>query len=204
MRADDTGGAWVCIGINCKDVLIKWRGRCIWCRVWKGRVYADLRKTAWAEKHAWKQAESKKRTESSYAPSSNEVAIFESSPGYVKRVSRQVPVTTKQAASTFPEIGNDYDIGLVISSACFQPCLPFTHVVRSAKIRVPVAAPDLQATELVDQKEVNHAGDGIGAIHSGGAVLQDVNVINHRKWKQVNVHTAAKPDGVQRTKGHTF
>src|SRR4029077_5263821 len=78
------------------------------------------------------------------------------------------------------------------------------HVVRSAKIRVPVATSNLQPTELVDQKEVNHAGDRIGAIHSGGAVLQDVDVINHRKWKQVNVHTAAEPDGVQRTKGDTF
>src|SRR5438876_6144351 len=161
MRADDTGGAWVCIGINFKDVLIKWRGRCIWCRVWKGRVYAELRKTARTEKHAWDQAEPKKRKESSYAGRYTEVATFESSPWCVKRVSRQVPVTTKQAARTLPEISNDYDIGLVISSAGFDPCLPFAHVVGRSEVRVPVTPPDLHPTELVDQKEVDHAGDRI-------------------------------------------
>src|SRR5439155_2277507 len=58
--------------------------------------------------------------------------------------------------------------------------------------------------ELVDQKEVNHAGDGVGAVHRRGAVLQDVDVIDHGKRNQVNVHASAESDGVQRTKGDTF
>src|SRR5947208_401187 len=131
-------------------------------------------------------------------------AIIESSKWYLKRVSRQVPVTTKQAAGTFPEIGNDYDIGLVIARAGLDPCLPFTHVVGCSEVRVPITTPDLQSTELVDQKEVNHAGDGVGAVHRRGAVLQDVDVIDHGKRNQVNVHASAESDGVQRTKGDTF
>src|SRR5205823_12982787 len=109
-----------------------------------------------------------------------------------------------QAAGTFPEIGNDYDIGLVIARAGLDPCLPFTHVVGCSEVRVPITTPDLQPTELVDQKEVNHAGDGVGAVHRRGAVLQDVDVIDHGKRNQVNVHASAESDGVQRTKGDTF
>src|SRR6266566_2584287 len=125
-------------------------------------------------------------------------ASIESSPGYVKApVSRQVSVTTKQAASTLPEIDNDNDIGLVISRPGFQPCLPFAHVVGCPEVCVPVTPPDLQPTELVDQKEVDHASDRVGAIHRRSTILQDVDVINHRKRKEVNVHTAAEPDGVQ-------
>src|SRR5207237_2218041 len=69
---------------------------------------------------------------------------------------------------------------------------------------VPVTAADLQPAKLVDQKEVDHAGDRVGAVDRRGAILQDVDVIDHRKWNQVNVHASAEPDGVQRTKGDTF
>src|SRR5437867_4427988 len=211
MGPDDTGGAGICIGINetaafgnaegevgDEGCLIKWRSRRIWCRVRKGRVYAGQRCTAWTEKHAWKQAASFN------GPRSNEVAIVESTPGYVKRVGRQVPVTTKQAARTFPEISNNHDICFVIARASFDPRLPLAHVVRCSQVCVPVTAPDLQPTKLVDQKEVNHAGDRIGAVPRRGAIFQDVDVIDHRKWNQVNVHASAESDGVQRTKGDTF
>src|SRR5439155_1491739 len=60
------------------------------------------------------------------------------------------------------------------------------------------------AVYRLDQKEVNHAGDGVGAVHRRGAVLQDVDVIDHGKRNQVNVHASAESDGVQRTKGDTF
>ena len=122
----------------------------------------------------------------------------------MKRVSRQVPVRTEKAASTLPEIGDDNDIGLVISRPGFDPCLPFAHDVGCSEICVPITAPDLQSTELVDQKEVDHAGDRVGAIHRRRAILQDVDVINHWKRNQVNVHAAAESDAVQRTKGDTF
>jgi hypothetical protein len=115
----------------------------------------------------------------------------------LKRVTRQVAVAAEDAAGTLPEIGDDNDIGLVISRPSFQPCLPLTHVVGRSEVCIPVTPPDLQATELVDQKEVDHAGDRVRSIHCRGAILQDVDVIDHRKRKQVNVHTAAEPDAVQ-------
>src|SRR4029077_15549903 len=101
---------------------------------------------------------------------------------------RQVPVATEDPASAFPEIRNDHNFSLVISCAGFDPCLPFTHVVRRAQVGVSVIARDLQPTKLVDQKEVNHAGDRVGAVYGGGAIFQDIDVIDHRKWNQVNVH----------------
>src|SRR6266478_2843971 len=56
---------------------------------------------------------------------------------------------------------------------------------------VPVAAED-------------PAGNRVGAIHSRRAILQYVDVIDHREGNEVNVHASAEPAGVQRTKGDTF
>src|SRR6266540_1296215 len=52
MGADDTGGSWICVGINRKGTLIERRSCRVWCRVRKGRVHAGQRETARAEKHA--------------------------------------------------------------------------------------------------------------------------------------------------------
>src|SRR5262249_14952981 len=46
--------------------------------------------------------------------------------------------------------------------------------------------------------------DRIGAIDGRGAVFQNIDMIDHRKWYEVNVDASAEPDGVQRTKRHTF
>ena len=110
----------------------------------------------------------------------------------------------KTPAGALPEIGNDHNVGLVISGAGFDPCLPLAHFIGRSHVCVSVSAPDLQAAEFVDQEEVDHAGDRVGAIHSRGAILQDVDVIDHREWNQVNVHASADPGAVQRTKGDTF
>ena len=120
-----------------------------------------------------------------------QAAVVESPKTCLKVVTGNVPVTAKDAAGTLPEIGNDYNVGLVITGAGFEPCFPLAHVVGRSKICVPVTAPDLQTTEFVDQKEVDHAGDRVGAIHSRGAILQDVDVIDHREGNEVNVHASA-------------
>ena len=39
---------------------------------------------------------------------------------YLKRVTGNVPVTTEEAAGSLPEIGNDHNIGLVISGPAFN------------------------------------------------------------------------------------
>src|SRR5262249_28149107 len=103
-----------------------------------------------------------------------------------------------------PEIGDHHNIGVVVASAGFQPRFPFTHIVRRTQVRVTVTTADLQAAEFVDQEKVDHSRHSVGAIHGGSAILQDVNVIDHGKRQQVNIHTAAGPDGVQGTEGDTF
>src|SRR5262249_44963844 len=103
-----------------------------------------------------------------------------------------------------PEIGDDNDIGLVISRPGLDPCLPLTHVVGRSEVCVPVTPPDLQTSELVYQKEVDHAGYSVRAIHGERAILQDVDVINHGEGTQFNIPSAAEPDAVQRTKSDTF
>src|SRR6266496_1733422 len=150
-------------------------------------VHAELRKTSGAEKHFREQAE-----HSNAARFSRDASI-DATPGCLKGVTGNVPVTAEEAAGTLPEIGNDHNVGLVIAGASFQPRLPLSHIVRRSEVCVPVTAPDLQATELVDQKEVDHAGNGIGAIHSRRAILQDVDVVNHHEGKEVDIHSLASP-----------
>ena len=205
--ADDTGSAWIGIWIDTKRQkrksrpLIKWRSRSVWCGVRQGRVHAELRKTTGAEKHCRGQAEAYKTSNVARESPTPNIA---SSPGNLKGVSRDVPVATEDATGTFPEIGDDNDIGFVISRSSLKPCLPLAHLIGCSEVCVPVAAPDLQPTELVNQKEVDHAGDRVGPIHRRRAVLQDIEVINHWKRNQINVHASAESDGVQRTKGDTF
>src|SRR6266513_4350191 len=99
------------------------------------------------------------------------------------------------------EIGNHHDVGLVISHARFEPGLQLTRVVGRTHVRVSHAAPDLKATEFVDQKDVEHTGHRVGAVNGRGAILQDVDVINHREGNQVDVHAAAKRSAVAQPNG---
>src|SRR4029450_9674033 len=124
-------------------------------------------------------------------------AIIEATPGYLKGVAGEIAVAAENSSGTLPEISNDHNVGLIISCAGFDSCLPLAHLIGRSHVCVPIAAPDLQATELVDQKEVDHTGNSVGAIYCRRPILQDVDVINHRKRKQVNVHTAAEPDAVK-------
>src|SRR5438128_9327394 len=119
-------------------------------------VHAKLRETPRPKKQPWDQ------------PAIYDAARFfratsvASAKGYVKRICRQIPVAAKETASALPEIRNHYNVSLVISGAGFDPCFPLAHVVGCPEVRIPVAAPDLQAAEVVDQKEVNHAGNRVG------------------------------------------
>src|SRR5215467_4349194 len=94
-------------------------------------------------------------------------------------IARYIAVTTKEAARTLPEIGNDNDIGFVVACAGLDPCFPLTHVIGSAEICVPVSTSDFQTPEFVNQKEVNHAGDRVRPVHSRSAILEDVHVIDY-------------------------
>src|SRR5262249_46704958 len=108
---------------------------------------------------------------------------------------RNVTISAEDAAGAPPEIGNYHDVCFVISSARFYPRFPFAHVIRCPKICVSVTTTDLEPAEFMDQEEVDHAGDGVGAIHGRCAILENIHVINYRKRNQVDVHTLASSSG---------
>jgi len=70
-------------------------------------------------------------------------AIIKSAKGNEIPIGRNIAVTAEKATGALPEIGNDHDIGLVISRAGFNPCLPLAHVIGRAEICVSVSAPNL-------------------------------------------------------------
>src|SRR6476659_8222278 len=161
-------------------------------------VHAELRKPSGTEKHFREQAEH------SNAARFFHDATIESPPRYLKGVTGNVPIAAEEASSPLPEIGNDHNVGLVVAGASFQPRLPLSHIVRRSQICVPVTASNFQATEFVDQKKVDHAGDRVGAIYSRRAILQDVDVVNHHEGKEIDIHSLACPGDAQRTVGDTF
>src|SRR5437868_14672663 len=108
-----------------------------------------------AEKQARKQPET---YETSNVSRFIATAIIGSAEAREIPVGRNIAVPAKEPTGTLPEIGNDYDVCLVISSAGFQPSFPFTHVIGGSQIRVPVAAPNLLPTEFMYQEEVDHTG----------------------------------------------
>src|SRR5207244_2696642 len=96
-------------------------------------------------------------------------------------------------------IGNDHDIGLVIPRAGNHPRLHLARVIGGAQIRVADTAADLETAEFVSQKNVDHTCHRIGAINGRGAILQDVDVIDHRKGNEVDVHTSSARRGSKAT-----
>src|SRR5204862_5301007 len=132
-------------------------------------------------------------------------ATFKTAPeNRLPRIAADITVAGKYTAKTLPEIGNDHDIGLVIAGAGFQPCLPFAHLIGRSHVCVPVGAINLQPTEFVEQKEVDHTGYGVRTVHSRRAVLQNVDMIDQREGTQVNVRIRETPCAAQRRKSNTF
>src|ERR1051325_8035949 len=111
-----------------------------------------------------------------------------SAPRNLKAITGQVAIRAEEAAGPRPEVGNNYNLCLIISRACFDPSFPLSHVVRCTQIRVSVAATDFHSAELVDQKEIDYARDRVGAIHCGRfyAITGVVNfflVQSSAEWK---------------------
>ena len=134
---------------------------------------------------AEKQTRDQTRTVHSarFVPAAN----IESSKWNKIAVTGNVAVTAEHATTALIEIRDHHDVGLVIARARFQPRFPFTHIVGTAEVCVPVRATDLQATEFVNQEEVDHTSHGICSVHRRGAVLEDVDVIDHRERNQLDV-----------------
>ena len=85
-------------------------------------------------------------------------------------------------------IGDDHDIGLVISRPGNHPCFRLACVIGGAQVRVANTASNLQTTEFVFQKDIEHTRHRIAAINRRGAILQDVDVINHWEGNEIDVH----------------
>src|SRR6266513_4620189 len=62
-------------------------------------------------------------------------------------------------------IGNDYNIGLVISRAGDHKRLHLARVVGRAYVCVPNTSAELETTEFVSQKDIDHTCHGVAAIN---------------------------------------
>src|SRR4029077_7713057 len=114
-------------------------------------------------------------------------AKIKSAPGSLVRVTGNVAVATIDSGPIVG-IGNDHDIGLVISRPGNHPGLEFSRVIGGDQVGAANTAPDLQTTEFVFQKDIEHTGYRIAAINGRGAILQDVDVINHWEGNEIDVH----------------
>src|SRR4029077_6097775 len=119
-------------------------------------------------------------------------------------VAADTTVVAEQAVEALEEIGDDHNIGLVFAGTGFQPCFPLAHLVGRSHVCVPITPSDLHPTEFVYQEKVNHTGYRVRAVDGRGAILQDVNMIDHREGNEVNVSPPAKPSVAQGTKGDTL
>ena len=83
--------------------------------------------------------------------------------------------------------GVNHEVCLVVTSAREQVTRFFTAIVGETKVRVAVAAVNLQTTEAVNQEHVDHASHSLGAVNWRSAIFQDVDVIDQTKWEPVEV-----------------
>src|SRR6266478_7306755 len=165
------------------------RQRCIHTKYWS---------TAGAEK------QTRKETTASHTARKVAAARIKSAKRNEETVGRDVTVTAEDPVEALPEISDHNDVSLVIAGAGLEPSVPFAHLIGRSQIGVAVLGSDFQTAELVNQEEVDHARDSIRAVHSRGAILEDVHVIDHRKWYEVNVRACTAPGRTQRTEGDTL
>ena len=110
---DDTGCAWICVRRNHEGILVKRRSRCVGRRVRNRRVHTRLGRPVRAEKHTREQAEVANATREKPA------ALIESPKGNKESIGRNVAVRAEETTGALPEIGDNNNICLVISSAGF-------------------------------------------------------------------------------------
>src|SRR4029077_17316455 len=150
-------------------------GSSVWKRVWCGN--GDIRI----------QNKRKAPPRCKHATGPVVAAAIEAAKRYCVPVACKVAVTAENSAPIV-SIGNDQDIGFVISRACLQPCLYFTRVIGSSHVGVPIRASDLEAAEFVYQDDVENTRNCVGSIDSRSAILQNFDAVDHRERNQVDVH----------------
>ena len=97
----------------------------------------------------------------------------------------EVEVTGENAGCII-DAGINHD-GLVVASTSEQVGDFFTPVTRETQVGVAIAGGHFQPTETVNEKNVEHAGDGIRAVNWRSAVFQNVEVIDQPSRKLVEV-----------------
>src|SRR5262249_650181 len=117
-------------------------------------------------------------------PGKNLTANINSTPIKHIRVAGNVAVVAVDG-SPIVGIGNDYNIGPVISRAGNHPRLHLARVVGGAQIGVADAATNLKTAELVSQKDVDHTCHCVATINSRGPTLQAIAVIDH--WERNDI-----------------
>src|SRR5207244_7101145 len=110
-------------------------------------------------------------------------------------VRRTVALPANDPVETLVEVCDDYDVGFIVASARFDPCLPLAHLVGGSQIAIPIGAAKFQTTELVDHEEVYHAGHCIRSVNRRGTILQNVEVIDHREGNQIDIVAAEQCSG---------
>src|SRR6476620_8726747 len=122
--------------------------------MWRRRVRAE------------KQARYQPEVNSKIAnrPGKNLTATIKSTPIKHIRVAGNAAVAAVDG-SPIVGIGNDYNIGLVISRAGNHPRLHLARVVGRAYVCVPNTSAELETTEFVSQKDIDHTCHGVAAIN---------------------------------------
>src|SRR6266481_645315 len=105
-------------------------------------VHTEYRSTPWAKKKAREQAPAL------HAARKIAATCFNPAKRNEEPVGGNVPVAAEDTVEALPEIGNHNDVGLVITGPSFDPCLPFTHLIGSSQVAVPVCASNLQTAEV--------------------------------------------------------
>ena len=95
--------------------------------------------------------------------------------------------------------GVNHDVRLVVARARQEVGGLFGRVIGKPKIGVAIAGVDFQATEAVNQVNVDHARDRVRAVVGRGTVFQDVDVIDQPKRERVEVHRVAGETNVGET-----
>src|SRR5437588_12548900 len=93
------------------------------------------------------------------------------------RITRNISVARKDCGPIV-KLGVNYNVRFIVSSTGEEISPFFTRVIGKAEIGVAIAGVELEATEPVDQPNVEHTGDRVRAINGGSPVLQDVDVID--------------------------
>ena len=113
-------------------------------------------------------------------------AVIKAAKSREVRITRDISVARVDGGSIV-KLGVNYNVRFIVSSTGEEISPLFGRVIGKAEIGVAIAGVELEATEPVDQPNVEHAGDCVRSINGGSAVLQDIDVVDQPKRNRVQV-----------------